>query len=288
MKLNPSSVCALAAASFIGLSACKRANTDTANSISINGSDTMLQVGIAWADAYKSVKPDVTVTVNGEGSGTGIKAMINGTVEMAQSSRAIKDSERKAIKEKHGKDPVEHIVGYDGIAVFVHKDNPVKSVSLPKLQQVWAEGGSITNWSALGGSNVKITLAGRSNSSGTHAFFKKTVCGPGKEFREGIASQQGSAAVVDLCKTTPSAMGYSGMGYKNDHVGWLSVSKTEGGPAFEPTIEAVGSGDYPIARPLYIYTIGEPTGALKEYLDWMKSEAGQAVLAKEKFVPLPN
>ena len=173
-------------ACFIGLvfSSCGGKDDGDKASISVNGSDTMLQVGLAWAEAYKTVKPDIPVSVNGEGSGTGIKALINGTVQIAHSSRAIKDSEAASIKEKHGKDPVAHIVGYDGIAVFVHPDNPVKKISLPQLRAVWGEGGAIDNWKDLGGTDAEIKRAGRSNSSGTYAFYKKTVLGKDADGKE--------------------------------------------------------------------------------------------------------
>ena len=272
------------------LSACKRGDDNKQSSIKINGSDTMLQVGLAWAEAYKSVKPDIIVAVNGEGSGTGIKALINETAEIAHSSRAIKDSEAASIREKHGKEPVEHIVGYDGIAVFVHKDNPVKSLSLPQLKAIWGEGGSVENWKDVGGIDAEIMRAGRSNSSGTHAFYKKTVLGKdangkGIEFKIDTGSLAGSTAVVDTCVTTPSAIGYSGMSYKTEEVGWLAVSKADGEDAYEPSIANVASGKYPIARPLYIYTVGEPTGIVKEYIDWVKS-GGQSSLEEQGFVPL--
>ncbi|MGK0189463.1 MAG: phosphate transport system substrate-binding protein [Verrucomicrobiales bacterium] len=255
-------------------------------SIQINGSDTMLQVGIAWADRYKEVDPSATITVNGEGSGTGIKALINGTVDIAQSSRAIKAGEIEDVTKAHGKAPVEHIVGYDGIAVFINKDNPVKELSLAQLKGIFGEGGGIENWSQVGGSNADIVAVGRNNASGTYSFFRDTVCGKGVEYAKSVSPQSGSTAVVELCMTTPTAIGYSGMGYINDKVGALAVSKEDGGTAYKPTVANVQSKDYPISRPLYIYTIGEPEGHVKEFLDWIKSEGGQAVLAEEKFVPL--
>jgi phosphate transport system substrate-binding protein len=253
--------------------------------ITVAGSDTMLQVGLSWGAAYKEVTPGVAVSVAGEGSSTGFKALIDGTADLAHSSRAIKPSEADAIKEKHGTEAVEHIVGYDGIAVFVHKDNPVKSISLPKLKEIWGEGVTIDNWSEVGGSDAEIKRAGRANNSGTYAFFQMAVLGTGVEFKPDTASMNGSSAVVEFCATTPSAMGYSGMSYKTDHVGWLAISTEEGGEPVEPTIENVKAKKYPIARPLYIYTVGEPTGEARKYLDWIKSEAGQQVVAEQGFVP---
>ena len=254
----------------------------------VNGSDTMLQVGIAWADKYKTVQPDVTITINGEGSGTGIKALINGTVDIAQSSRAMKDTEKAKVKEAHGVDAVEHIVGYDGIAVFKNNGNPVNELSLAQLKQIFAEGGTFDNWSQVGGEDLPMEAVGRNNASGTYAFFRDTVCGKGVEFKNSVAPQAGSTAVVELCKTTKSGIGYSGMGYIDGEVGVIAVSSEEGKKAYMPTVENVGTGKYPIARPLYLFTIGEPEGAVKEFLDWIKQAEGQAVLKEEKFVPLPN
>ncbi|MGI9242398.1 MAG: PstS family phosphate ABC transporter substrate-binding protein [Verrucomicrobiales bacterium] len=268
----------------LGLSSCGRGN-DAATTINVAGSDTMLQVGLSWADAFKKVDPDVAVSIAGEGSSTGFKALIDSTAEIAHSSRAIKDSEAEKIKASRGADAVEHIVGWDGIAVYVHKDNPVKSLSLGQLKEIWAEGGTIANWSEVGGADAEIKRFGRSNSSGTYGFFQKAVLGPGTEFKPDTAASPGSSAVVESCVTTPSAIGYSGMSYKTEHVGWLSVSAEDGGEAVEPSIENVKEKKYPIARPLYIYTVGEPTGKAKEYLDWIKSDAGQKVVAEQGFVP---
>jgi len=276
----------LSAASLVALSlsSCGR-GSDAGTTINVAGSDTMLQVGLSWADAYKQVDPDVAVSIAGEGSSTGFKALIDSTAQIAHSSRAIKDSEAEKIKAATGTDAVEHIVGWDGIAVYMHKDNPVKSLSLPQLKEIWAEGGSISNWNQVGGADAEIKRFGRSNSSGTYGYFQKAVLGSGNEYKADTAASPGSSAVVESCVTTPSAIGYSGMSYKIDEVGWLLISSEDGGEPVEPTIENVKAKKYPIARPLYIYTVGEPTGKTKEYLDWIKSDAGQAVVAEQGFVP---
>ena len=286
MKTVTKLQCALGLATVGGallVSSCGRGEDGT--TITVAGSDTMLQVGLSWGDAYKEATPGVAVSVAGEGSSTGFTALIDDTADLAHSSREIKPSEAEAIKAKHGKDAVEHIVGYDGIAVFVHKDNPVKSISIANLAEIWGEGGSIDNWSAVGGSDAEIKRAGRANNSGTYGFFQKAVLGKGKEFKAETGAMAGSAAVVEFCSTTPSAMGYSGMSYKNDHVGCLAISAEEGSEAIEPTIENVLNKTYPIARPLYIYTVGEPEGEVKKYLDWIKSDAGQKVVTEQGFVP---
>lgn len=284
MKLTFPLLLSAAGLAAIGFSSCGRGG-DAGATINVAGSDTMLQVGLSWADAYKSVDTDVRVTVAGEGSSTGFKALIDSTAEIAHSSRAIKDSEAASIKEKHGKDAVEHIVGYDGIAVYVNPNNPVKSLSLGQLKDIWGEGGTISTWDEVGGNAGEIKRAGRANNSGTYGFFQEHVLGKGVEFKADTAAMAGSNAVVEFCATTPSAIGYSGMSYKTDNVGWLAVSKEDGGEAIEPSIASVQSKEYPIARPLYIYTVGEPTGKAKEYLDWIKSDGGQKILAEQGFVP---
>lgn len=285
MKMKLPILLSFASIAAVSLSSCGRGG-DAGSTVNVAGSDTMLQVGLSWAAAYKAVDKDVQVNVAGEGSSTGFKALIDSTAEIAHSSRGIKDSEKESIKKKHGKDAVEHIVGYDGIAVYVHKDNPVKSLSLTQLKEIWAEGGSFSNWDQVGGAAGEIKRAGRANNSGTYGFFQSKVLGKGVEFKADTAGMAGSNAVVEFCANTPSAIGYSGMSYKTDDVGWLSVSTEDGGEAIEPSIDNVKAKTYPIARPLYIYTVGEPTGKAKEYLDWIKSDGGQKILAEQGFVPL--
>lgn len=270
----------------VSLASCGGGGDDGSSTIDVNGSDTMLQVGLAWAEAYQAKHPEVLINVNGEGTGTGVTAMINGTTDFAQASRPFKEKEIEDIVKARGVAPVEHIVGFDGIAVYVHPSNPVKSISMAQLKEIWAEGGSVNNWNQVGGPDAEIQRFGRSNSSGTYGFFQSAVLGKGVEYKPGTGSQPGSTAVVELCQTTESAIGYSGMGYKNDKVGWLAVAKTDGGQAFEPGNETVASGDYPIARKLYIYTLGEAEGAVKEYMDWIKGPEGQEILANEDFVPI--
>ncbi len=277
--------CATGALIALVFASCrgKDANVTT---ITIAGSDTMLQVGLAWQVEYQKMKPNIALSVAGEGSSTGFKALQDGTAQIAHSSRAIKDTELADIKAKQGKDPVEHIVGYDGIAVYVHKDNPVKTLSVTQLKEIWGEGGMIDNWSQVGGADGEIQRMGRANNSGTYGFFQEAILGKGVEFKSGTGSAAGSTNLVEFCSTTPSAIGYSGMSYKTDEVGWLSISAEEGSEAIEPSIANVQSKKYPIARPLYIYTVGEPEGEVKAYLDWVKAEGGQNVLAGEGFVPL--
>lgn len=281
------SLVALASLAFLVIFAGCGKKATTKVSIKNKGSDTLVQVAQAWAEAYGAEGKEVSVQVSGGGSGTGITALINGTVDIANASRAIKDAEREEIKDKLGKEVNEYIVGFDGIAVYTHKDNPITSISVAQLNGIYAEGGEITDWSAVNPEfKGEIQRASRQNNSGTYAFFRDVVCGKGNEFKQGANSLSGSKEVVEFVATTPMGIGYSGMGYKNDEVNWLQVASDEGGEAFEPTPENVLSKAYPIARPLYLYTVGDETPEVKAYIQWIMGEAGQQIVKDQKFVPL--
>lgn len=280
-------LCAVVLTLFAG---CGRKETK-GTVIKNRGSDTLVQVAQAWAEEYKTAKPDVTVQVSGGGSGTGTTALINGTVEIANSSRAMKDKEREQIKDKFGADMTinEYIVGYDGIAVYTHSDNPIKQMSLAQLKEIYAEGGTTETWEQAAPDadfTGEIQRASRQNNSGTYVFFREAVCGKGGEYKQGANSLSGSKEVVEFVSTTPKAIGYSGMGYKTDHVNWLAVCKEDGGEAFEPTVENVLSKDYPIARPLFLYTVGEEPPHVKAYIDWILGTDGQRIVGEQKFVPV--
>jgi phosphate transport system substrate-binding protein len=263
-----------------------------ADVIRVKGSDTMVQLATAWAEAYHKVKPNVNVDANGGGSGTGFAALQNETTDLCNASREIKKDEIEKIKAKSGKDVKEFVVAYDALAVYTNPSNPIKEISIDELREIWAEGGTINSWDQVTPKGKgKIVLFGRQNNSGTYDYFREHVCGKtpeGKqrEFRSGISEMNGSSEVIENVAKTPRAMGYSGMGYKTDKVNWLKVSKKKGEPGVEPGIDVARNGKYPIARKLYIYTIGEPTGEAKAYIDWILSPAGQKIVEKEGFVPL--
>ena len=253
------------------------------------GSDTLLNVAQAWAEAYATVNPNVAVAVTGGGSGTGISAMINGNVDIANASRKMRDSEIEAARE-NGVEPIEFIVGYDALAVYLHEDNPIESLSLAQLKAVYGEGGTITRWSDLGVSvpgctSDEIVLVSRQNNSGTYVYFKETVLGDDTEYKLGSRDMHGSKDVVDLVENTPCAIGYSGLAYATDHVGMPCVSVEEGGGCVEPTIATAVDGSYPIARPLMMYTAGQPQGAVKEYMDWIRSAEGQCLILERGYAP---
>ncbi|MDE2784641.1 MAG: PstS family phosphate ABC transporter substrate-binding protein [Gemmatimonadota bacterium] len=253
------------------------------------GSDTLLNVAQAWAEAYATVNPDVAVAVTGGGSGTGISAMINGSVDIANASRKMRAPEIASARD-NGVEPVEFIVGYDALAVYLHEDNPIEGLSLAQLKAIYGEGGTITRWSDLGVSvpgcgSDEIVLVSRQNNSGTYVYFKETVLGDDTEYKLGSRDMHGSKDVVDLVENTPCAIGYSGLAYATEHVGMPCVTVEGGGNCVEPTVATAVDGSYPIARPLMMYTAGQPQGAVKDYMDWILSEEGQCVIVERGYAP---
>lgn len=275
------------------------AHSASANNLIQNkGSDTLVNVAQAWAETYPTINPAVAVAVSGGGSGTGIAAMINGTVDIANASRKMKDKELKKAKES-GQDPVEFIVGYDALAVFLHKDNPSTTFTFNQLGKIFGRGGDATKWSDLGvkvpgcGSD-KIVVVSRQNNSGTYAYFKKAVLKSAAKagviskgsFRQGTLDMHGSKDVVDLVENTPCAIGYSGLAYATDHLKLACISVKKGASCVSPSVATASDRSYPIARPLFMYTNGQPKGDIKEYMDWILSDDGQCILKKKGYAPV--
>jgi len=255
------------------------------------GSDTMVNVAQVWAEEFRKVAPDIEVEVSGGGSGVGIAALIRGTVDIANASREIKPSEAEQAIKNTGKAPVSFIVGYDALAVYVHKDNPLEEITLEQIADIYAEGGQTTRWSQLGVTipgvrDDTIVRVSRQSSSGTYEFFREHALG-NRDFRLGSRDLNGSKEVVELVAATPTAIGYSGMGYATPGVKMLKVAPRAGAPAVAPTVAAVHDRSYPLARSLHVYTLGEPQGAVKRYIDWILSDAGQKIVEESGYVPVP-
>jgi phosphate transport system substrate-binding protein len=284
------------AAATLGTTGCKP-KTDAAGggggrtSIQTRGSDTMVNLAQGWAEEYKKINQTVDIEVSGGGSGVGIAALIKGTIDIATSSRDMKAEEKALAKKNTGKETKELIVGYDALAIYVHKDNPLTEITNEQLTAIFAEGGKVTRWSDLGvklpsGQDTIVRIS-RQSSSGTYEFFREHVLDK-KDFKLGSRDMNGSKEVVELVATTPSAIGYSGLGYNEPgKVKMLKVAAKAGQPAVAPSVAATLSKEYPIARALLLYTLGEPTGAVKEYLHWIMSDAGQSVVERTGYVPLP-
>jgi phosphate transport system substrate-binding protein len=253
------------------------------------GSDTLVNVAQAWAEAYQKVDPDTVVAVSGGGSGTGIAALINGTVDIANASREMKDNEIQLAKD-HGHDPVEHIVGYDALAVYLHPNNPMSDLSIGQLAEIYGDGGSYTKWTDLGVEvpgcqDQTIVVVSRQNNSGTYEYFRGKVLGKG-DFRLGTRDMHGSKDVVDLVENTPCAIGYSGLAYANEHVKLACIAQETGGDCVSPSVATASDGSYPIARSLLMYTNGEPGGYVGAYLDWIKSDVAQCIIVKIGYAPI--
>ncbi len=259
------------------------------NYIQNKGSDTLVNVAQAWAEAYQEVDPTAVVAVTGGGSGTGIAALINGTVDIANSSRKLKDKEM-ALAHSNGQNPVEHVVGYDALAVYVHGANPLSQITIPQLAEIYGENGNITSWTDLGVNvpgckNQEIVVASRQNNSGTYAYFREAVLGKNREIRLGTRDMHGSKDVVDLVEKTPCAIGYSGLAYATSHIKMLCVAPEEGTACTSPSVATASDGSYPVARPLFMYTAGEPVGKVAEYMNWIKSDIGQCIILEKGYAP---
>jgi len=263
----------------------------TKSVIQNKGSDTMVNVAQVWAEEYTKAAPDVEVEVSGGGSGVGIAALIKGAVDIANASRDLKPSEAELAAKNTGKQPVGFTVGYDALAVFVHRDNPLREITLEQLSEIYAEDGKTTRWSELGVkipgvSDDTIVRVSRQSSSGTYEFFREQALG-NKDFRLGSRDLNGSKEVVELVGSTPTAIGYSGMGYATPAVQMLMVAKAKGQASVSPAVAAVHDKSYPLARSLHVYTLGEPQGAVRAYIDWILSDAGQKVVEESGYVPVP-
>lgn len=264
-------------------------------SVHMEGSDTMVNVAQAWAETYHQRRPDVSVQVLGGGSGVGIASLIDGNCDMANCSRRMKPAEIDKAQAERGQKPIEHIVGYDAMGIYVHPDNPISGIALDELAEIFRDGGTITRWSQLGvemppGAPDRIIRVTRQNSSGTYAYFREHVLGKGPDGRVrdmglGAVEANGSKDAVALVGKTPCAIGYSGMGYATPEVKMVPVSKGKGRPGVAPTVANARNNSYPITRPLLVYTLGQEQGAVKDYLDWIYSAEGQEIVLQLGYVP---
>lgn len=257
-------------------------------SLQIKGSDTMVNLVQAWAEEYMNRHPESFIAVTGGGSGTGFAALINGTGDIAAASRKIKSKEVE-LAQKRGVHPKEFIVALDGLAVVVHPDHPVSQLTTAQLADMFT--GRIKNWMEVGGPDSEIVLLSREVNSGTHVYFKEHILGKGgqgiqEEFSPDALLMPSSQAIADEVVQNPSAIGYYGMGYVNESQKALSVAADEGEEFVSPSIENVMSGEYPISRPLFIYTNGDPEGDVKDFLDFVLSDEGQVIVKVIDFVPV--
>lgn len=273
------------------LAACSTSSTQTDGATSYiqnKGSDTIVNLALAWAEAYQAQRPNVRISVTGGGTGTGIAALMNGTVDLASASRKIKAEELQEAKSK-GIQPMEFVIARDAIAVVVNSENPVSELTLKQISDIYS--GAITNWNQVGGEDRPIVKLSRETNSGTHVYFLETVLRLGDKENKTLFSADtlllpSSEGIIAEVRDNPNAIGYDGLGYVPHDVKMIAIAEEVGGAYVLPSIASVNDKTYPIARDLYMYANGEPQGAVKEYLDWILSEEAQAIVAELGFVPV--
>lgn len=269
-------------------SSAETASVSAAAYIENKGSDTIVNLALAWAEKYQSDHPSVRISVTGGGSGTGIASLINGTVDLANASRQIKEEEIETAN-SNGVEPVEHTIARDAIAVIVNPTNPVSELTLQQISDIYS--GKFNNWSELGGEDRPIVRLSRETNSGTHVYFLETVLRLGDSEDKTLFSTDtlllpSSEGIIAEVRQNPNAIGYDGLGYVPHDLKMIAIAEEPGGAYVLPSIVTVNDKSYPIARDLYMYTNGEPTGVVKEYLDWILSGEAQEIVAELGFVPV--
>jgi len=277
-----------------GSPACReqRAGNTTSTSsgtkrIENKGSDTLVNLALAWAEQYMQENPEMRISVTGGGSGTGIASLMNGTADIANASREMKSEEIRAAQ-ANGITPVEFVVARDAIAVVANPSNPVSRLTMQQISDIYT--GKITNWRKVGGEDRPIVLLSRESNSGTYVYVLEHVIRMGNPkskllFSPDTLLMPSSEGISTEVRQNPNAIGYDGLGYVTPDQKVLAVARDANGPYVLPSIATVNDGSYPISRPLYMYTAGEPGGQVKIYLDWVLGP-GQRLVSKLGFVPL--
>ncbi|MFH1458766.1 MAG: phosphate ABC transporter substrate-binding protein [Candidatus Omnitrophota bacterium] len=256
--------------------------------IQVKGSDTIVNLCQAWAEEYMKNNPQDFIAVTGGGSGTGLSSLISGTCNIAMASRNIKEKEI-SLANQRGINPYEIKVALDGVAIVVNPSNPVSKLTIDQLAGIFS--GKIANWSQLGGKDGKIVILSREVNSGTHVYLKEHILRKNdpnskEEFAPSALLLSSSQAIADEVAGNPAAIGYYGMGYISAKQKTIAVANNEKSEYVDPTIENVINGKYPISRPLFFYTNGEPTGLVKKIIDFVLSKAGQDIVLATDFVPV--
>jgi len=251
--------------------------------VTVKGSDTMVHLVSTWAEAYMKANPDTELSVTGGGSGTGIAALLNGTTDICAASREINEKEKKQA-EKNKIQPTEVFVARDGIAVIVNAQNPVNTLTMEQIKKLYV--GAYTKWSQVGGPDERVILLSRESSSGTYMFFQEHVLEKA-DYAQSVRLMPATSAIIQEVSANKSAIGYAGLGYAAEAKGkvkMLEVKARDDAPATAPSEETVKAGTYPISRKLYFYVNGTPTGAVKAFLDFCLSDAGQKIVRETGYV----
>jgi len=253
------------------------------------GSDTIVNLALAWAERYQALFPRVRISVTGGGSGTGITALVNGTVDIANASRQIKPEEIDAARAA-GYDPYEFVIARDAIAIIVHPSNPVDHLTLQELSMIYK--GDIKNWKELGGEDREIVRLSRETNSGTHVYFLESVIRMGNSKDDSIFSADtlllpSSEGIISEVKDNPNAIGYDSLGYITEDVKLVAVSSLAQPDVYIlPSLETVSDNTYLISRNLYMYTLDKPAGAVKAYMDWIFTPEAQQIVQELGFIPI--
>ena len=253
-----------------------------AGSLTIKGSDTMVLLGQRWAEQYMAKNPGTALQVTGGGSGTGISALINGTTDICQASRAMSAGEKANLRDRYNTPGVELPVARDGLSVYVNAANSMKEINMDQLKLIFT--GKITNWKELGGADAKIIVYSRENSSGTYVFFKEHVL-KNADYTQRAQSMPGTAAVVNAVSKEKNAIGYGGAAYAKG-IKVLPIKKDDSSAAVSPDLAHVQDGSYPLSRPLFFYTRNKPAGDIKSFIDWVLSKDGQDIVTKVGYFPI--
>lgn len=256
--------------------------------LKIAGSTTVLPLSQIWAEAFMEKHPQVSVSVTGGGSGVGLSSLLNGTCDIANSSREAKAKEIAAARQRNIK-LTAFKCAKDGLAIIVHPSNNIKNLTIAQLKDIYS--GKIRTWDQVGGdSKADIVVVGRDSASGTYGFFQEAVLGGGA-YRSDMLSQATNAAVAQTVAQSKNAIGYVGMAYAWDmsekgKLKVISVSRQKGQPGLLPTDENVANGSYPLFRYLYMYTAGKPRGLTKDFIDFCLSSEGQSLVSKSGYMPV--
>jgi phosphate transport system substrate-binding protein len=249
--------------------------------ITVKGSDTMVILAQKWAELYMKSNPAAAIQVTGGGSGVGITALINGTTDIANASRPMKQTEIEKLKARYNTLGVQIQCAKDGITVFLHESNKVQEFTIKQLSDIYS--GKIRNWKELGGNDAEIRLYGRENSSGTYMYFHDEVVKG--DYAANVQSLPGTAAVVNAVKKDVNGIGYGGAAYA-EGVKHAKVKKDSNSQAILPTTESIAKGEYPITRFLYMYLRNRPTGETKKFIDWILSKEGQMIVSEVGYFPI--
>jgi phosphate transport system substrate-binding protein len=281
MRLKNRIAHALAACLFLGAAGASN-RAVAAGTVTVKGSDTMVVLGQRWAEEYMKKNPKSVIQVTGGGSGTGISALINGTTDVCEASRAMKDAEKKQLAEKAGAPPVEITVAKDGLSVYVNDSNPLNELTMAQLKAIFT--GKVTSWKEVGGPDAKIIPYSRENSSGTYVFFKEHVL-DNADYTPRAQAMPGTAAVVNAVAKEKFGIGYGGAAYAKG-IKVLKIKKDDKSPGIEADEKTIKAGTYPLSRPLFFYTRQKPSADVKAFTDWVLTPEGQAIVSKVGYFPI--